>query len=132
MISVHGDEKDGPTQSTTIEVKVEEPRSPDDPSREAVSSSDVIAMKIEDLTYPLIYPLSPATTTRRHQRKSYNRSSLHRSARLAQCNVLKDLDIVGNDVKLDEGVIQEYAECLKQLLPPDLLKSLTSLKGHAS
>jgi hypothetical protein len=40
---------------------------------------------------------------------SYDRSSLYRSVRLAQCKVLKDLDLVGNDYKLKEGTIQDYA-----------------------
>uniref|UniRef100_A0A0A9A2V3 Uncharacterized protein n=1 Tax=Arundo donax TaxID=35708 RepID=A0A0A9A2V3_ARUDO len=33
--------------------------------------------------------------------------------------------------KFDEGVIQEYAKCLKEQLLPDLLKSLMSMKGCA-
>jgi hypothetical protein len=29
-----------------------------------------------------------------------------------------------NDGQLNENAIQEYAECMKELLPPDLLESL--------
>lgn len=68
-------------------------------------------------------------TRRRH--KSYDKSMVCRSARLAKHKVLKDLGIVRNDGKLNEDAIQEYAECVKELLPPDLLQSLMRTKGRA-
>ena len=40
--------------------------------------------------------------------------------------MLKDLGIVGNDGKLNEDAMQDIV-CLKELLPPDLLKPLMSL-----
>jgi hypothetical protein len=43
--------------------------------------------------------------------------------------MLKDLGIVGKDKKLNEGAMQDIVVCLKELLPPDLLKPLKSLKG---
>jgi hypothetical protein len=78
---------------------------------------------------PSLSPPSTKTTTRR--RKSYDRSSLRRSARLAQRNVLKDLGIIGGDRKFNEEAIQRYADHLWDLLPPELLKPLMSLRGHA-
>jgi hypothetical protein len=45
--------------------------------------------------------------------------------------VLKNLGIVDNDGKLNEDAIQDYADCLKELLPSDLHKLLMSLKGRA-
>ena len=46
--------------------------------------------------------------------------------------MLKDLGIiVGKDEKLDDDAMQDIVDCLKDLLPPYLLKSLMDLKGHA-
>jgi len=45
--------------------------------------------------------------------------------------VLKDLGVVGKDGKFNEGAMQYIVVCLKELLPPDLLKPLMSLKGRA-
>jgi hypothetical protein len=45
--------------------------------------------------------------------------------------VLIDLGIVGKDGKLDYNAIQDVVGCLKNLLPPDVLKPLMKLKGHA-
>nr|TKW19346.1 hypothetical protein SEVIR_4G014700v2 [Setaria viridis] len=95
--------EDNPSYSM-VEVKVEEAH-----------------MIIEDP--PIEVMSSPST-------KSYNRSSFRRSARIAQRNVLKDLGILGNDGKLND-VIQDSADHLKKLLPPDDLKPLMDLKGHA-
>nr|TKW34027.1 hypothetical protein SEVIR_2G278200v2 [Setaria viridis] len=85
----------------------------------------------EELGCPPTHTPSPPSTIARRRCKSYSRSSLHRSARNAQHNVLKDLGILGNDGKLNNDVIQDYADHLKELLPPDDLKPLIELKGHA-
>ena len=45
--------------------------------------------------------------------------------------MLKDLGIGGKDGKLDDDAMQDVVDCLKDLLPPYLLKSLMDLKGHA-
>ena len=45
--------------------------------------------------------------------------------------MLKDLGIVRKDGKLDDEAMQDVVDCLKELLPPDLLKSLMGLKGPA-
>ena len=45
--------------------------------------------------------------------------------------MLKDLDVVGKDGKINDDAMQEIMVCLKELLPPDLLKPLMSLKGRA-
>lgn len=74
--------------------------------------------------------------TSRCKRKSYDRTSLRRSIRLTQGNTLRRLGIIendgkfdedtiiGNDGKFDEDTIQDYADYLKELLPPDVLNSL--------
>ena len=62
--------------------------------------------------------------------KSFNRSSLPRSARLAQRKVLKDLGIIRDDGKHDEDAIQDCIDCLNELVPPNLLKSIMCLKGR--
>jgi len=103
----------------------------EDPPIEAMSPLVATPRKDEDLACPSMHPPSPLTKRTRCRRKSYDRSSLRRSARLAQRGVLKDLGIVGNDGKLNEDVVQIYAEHLKNLVPPDLLKSLMELKGRA-
>jgi hypothetical protein len=94
-----------------------------------MSSLAAIASE-KDLACP-IHPPSPPTTTTKHRRKSYDKSSLHRSARLAQHNVLKSLGVIGKDGKLSENAIQDIVDHLKNLLPPDLLKWLMDLKGRA-
>lgn len=43
--------------------------------------------------------------------------------------MLRDLGIFGKNGKLDEYKIQEYADYLKGLLPPNLLLALTHLRG---
>ena len=103
----------------------------EDPPIEAMSPLVATPRKDEDLACPSMHPPSPLTTRTRCRRKSYDRSSLRRSARLAQRGVLKDLGIDGNDGKLNEDVVQIYAEHLKELLPSDLLKPLMELKGCA-
>ncbi|CAN6338262.1 unnamed protein product [Urochloa humidicola] len=113
--------------TTHVEAMTDEPESLDDPLM------DFTVMKVNDLTCPSVHPSPPTTppmiaTTRR--RKFYDKSLLRRSARLAQ-HKLKDLGILGNDGKIDEDAIQEYADCLKELVPPDLLESLMHLKGRA-
>ncbi|CAN6272562.1 unnamed protein product [Urochloa humidicola] len=85
----------------------------------------------EDLGCPHIHPPSPPSMLARRRCESYDRSSLRRSAHLAQRSVLKDLGILGQDGKLNEKVIQGYAERLKELLPPEDLKPLMVLKGRA-
>ena len=45
--------------------------------------------------------------------------------------MLDDLGIVGKDGKINEDAMQDIVVCLKELLPPDLLKPLMSLKGRA-
>ena len=74
-------------------------------------------------------PPSPPAITARCRRKFYDKSSLRRSTRLAQRNVLKDLGIVGKYGKLDDVVIQDVVDCLEELCPSDLLKPLMELKG---
>jgi len=44
--------------------------------------------------------------------------------------VLKDLGIIRDGGKLDEDAIQDCGDCLKQLVPPNLLKSIMRLKGR--
>jgi hypothetical protein len=108
-----------------------EPRLVDDLLIEIGSSSSTRGRKDEDLAcYPLAPP-SLLTTTISCQCKSYNSSSLHRSARLAQRGVFKDLDIFGIDGKHSESSIQAYEDHLNELLSPYLLKKLLSLKGRA-
>jgi hypothetical protein len=85
----------------------------------------------EDLACPPLAPSLPSTTTIRCRCKSYNSSSLRRSACLAQRGAFKYFGIVGIDRKPNESSIQACADHLKELLPPDLLKKLLSLKGHA-
>jgi len=122
--------EDNPLHYTT-EVNDEVPRSIKDSSINATSSSMAIAMEENDPTCPSIHPPSPSTTPTRRRRKSYDRASLRRSGRIAQRNALKDLGVVGKDGKLNEGAMQDIVVCLKDLLPPDLLKPLKSLKGRA-
>ena len=114
--------EDSPLHSMT-KVNEEVPRSLQDPSSNATSS---IATAVENDLTP-----SPSAILARRQRKSYDRSSLHRSGRIAQRNVLKDLGVVGKDGKLNESAMQDIVVCLNELLQPDLLKPLMSLKGRA-
>ncbi|CAL4957144.1 unnamed protein product [Urochloa decumbens] len=100
---------DAPTLSL-VKTMIDEPQPPDDP-------------------LSLVTP--SVTRTSRCKRKSYDISSLRRSARIAQRNTLKRLGIIGNNGKIDEDVIQEYADYLKELLPPDVLNSLMRAKGRA-
>ncbi|KAL6610279.1 hypothetical protein ACP70R_040248 [Stipagrostis hirtigluma subsp. patula] len=116
--------KDSLVQPTT-EVKANVAQSPDDTPMKETSSLDVTPVAGEDLTNPP----SPPVTRARRRRESYNRSSLRRSARLAQRNMLKDLGVLENDGKLNEKVLEDYVDFLKELVPPDLLQSLSSLKG---
>ena len=44
--------------------------------------------------------------------------------------MLKDLGLIREDGKLDENAIQDYADRLKELVPPDLLQSIMRLKGR--
>ncbi|CAL4970217.1 unnamed protein product [Urochloa decumbens] len=122
--------EDSPTYSM-VEAKAKEAPTIGDPPIEVLSSSSTKG-NCEDLGCPLVHPpLSPPSTLARRRCKSYDRSSLRRSARLAQRSVLKDLGILGNDGKLNENVIQNYADHLKKLLSPEDLKPLMDLKGHA-
>nr|TKW29243.1 hypothetical protein SEVIR_3G383600v2 [Setaria viridis] len=116
---------DDSTQSS-VEVKSEHP---DDPLMEVAFPMDVTIMKIEELQVC--------------KRKSYDRTSLRRSIRLTQGNTLRRLGIIendgkfdedtiiGNDGEFDEDTIQDYADYLKELLPPDVLNSLMRTKGRA-
>ncbi|OEL36931.1 hypothetical protein BAE44_0002056 [Dichanthelium oligosanthes] len=112
---------DGPTL-ILVEAKLEEP--PDDLLLEALPPPD-------DTILPLSLRTPPSTITPRRKRKSYDKSSLRRSAHLAQRNILRNLGIIGNDGKFDEDAIQGYANYLKEVLPLDLLGSLMYAKGHA-
>ncbi|CAL5007591.1 unnamed protein product [Urochloa decumbens] len=116
--------EDGPAQSA-LEVKEENVQLIDD----SLIQSATGARKGE-ACLPIYAPSPPKMTTK-CRRKSYDRSSLRRSARLAQRGVLKDLGIIGNDGKLNDDAIQDCADRLKELLPPDLLGPLMSLKGRA-
>ncbi|CAL5065009.1 unnamed protein product [Urochloa decumbens] len=116
-------------EAPMIEVKVGEAPMIEDPPIEVTSSTK--ARNGENLGCPPIHPPSPPSTIARHRCKSYDRSSLRRSARLAQRSVLKDLGILGKDGKLNEKVIQDYVDRLKELLPPEDLKPLMVLKGRA-
>lgn len=74
----------------------------------------------------------PSTAITRRGRKSYDRSSFRRSARLvAQSGSLRNLGIITKDGKFDHDAIQHYADFLKELVPPDLLSSFMRAKGHA-
>ncbi|CAO2187777.1 unnamed protein product [Urochloa humidicola] len=59
--------------------------------------------------------------------------SIIASSKCSACSasMLKDLGILGKDGKLNEKVIQDYADRLKELLPPEDLKPLMVLKGRA-
>lgn len=107
------------------------PRLVEDLPIATMSSSSTRARVDEDLACPPLAPSLPSTTKVRCRFKSYNNSSLRRSARLAQRGAFKDLGIVGIDGKPNESSIQACADHLKELLPPDLLKKLLSFKGHA-
>ncbi|CAL5044567.1 unnamed protein product [Urochloa decumbens] len=122
--------EDVPTLSTVV-LKEEEARGTDDPSTEAVSSPTITALNGEDDGCPPMLPPSSASMTARRQRKSYDRTSVRRSARLAQRGVLKELGIIGSDGNLNDDAIQDYADRLKEILPPEHLKPLARLKGHA-
>lgn len=81
-------------------------------------------------------PRDPTTdgtidSLKRRRHNSYDKSFVHQSACLAKNKVLKDLGIVSDDGKLNEDAIQEYAECVKELLSPDLLKLLMLTDGRA-
>ncbi|CAN6247328.1 unnamed protein product [Urochloa humidicola] len=118
-------------EDPSIKVKAGEAPMIEDPPIEAMSSSSTEASNGEDIGCPPIHSPSPLPVIARHRCKSYDRSSLRRSARLAQRSVLKDLGILGKDGKLNEKVIQGYADRLKELLPPEDLKPLMILKGRA-
>ena len=88
-----------------------EPQQLEDPLIEDESSPTAVVRKGEDLACtPTLPPSTPTTKTRRRH-KSYDRSSLCRSARIANHGVLKNLGIVGNDGKCNEDAIQDYADC---------------------
>ncbi|CAL5044604.1 unnamed protein product [Urochloa decumbens] len=101
--------------------------------------SDVTVMENKNLTRSPVHlppPTEPPTTPPmvaivRSRHKSSGQSSLRRSARLAQRRILKNLGIMGNDGKLNDAAIQDCADSLKELLPPDVLKSLMGMKGRA-
>ena len=118
---------DGSTQSID-DIRIEEPKAPNDPPKEDV---DTIDLKIEDCTGPPVHAPPLMTPAMRRRCKSYEKSSVRRSTRLAKNKVLKDLGIITNDGKLNENAILEYAECMKELLPPDLLESLMRTEGRA-
>jgi len=116
---------------STTEVIVEVSQLADGPSLKAMSSPSATTGKEKDVPCPPVRSPSPPAVTARRRCKSYDRSSLRRSTRLAQRNVLNELGIVGKDGKLDDNAIQDIVGCLKNLLPPDLLKPLMELKGRA-
>ncbi|CAL4949615.1 unnamed protein product [Urochloa decumbens] len=115
-----------------IEVKAGEAPMIEDPLIEVMSSSSTKGTSGEDLGCPHIHPPSPPSMLARRRCKSYDRSSLRRSARLAQRSVLKDLGIHGKYGKLNEKVIQDYADRLKELLPPEDLRPLMVLKAASA
>jgi hypothetical protein len=117
--------KDGPSLSMVEDNT--KPRLVEDPPIVTIfSSTELERMRI---LHALFKPRSPSTTTVRYQRKSHNSSSLCQSARLAHHGVFKDLDIVGIDGKPNESSIQDCIDHLKELLSPNLLNKLLSLKG---
>jgi len=118
---------DGSTQSID-DIRIEEPKAPNDPPKEDV---DTIDLKIEDCTGPPVHAPQLMTPARRRRRKSYEKSSVRRSTRLAKNKVLKDLGIITNDGKLNENAILECAGCMKELSSPDLLESLMRTEGRA-
>ncbi|CAL5033467.1 unnamed protein product [Urochloa decumbens] len=122
--------EDVPTHSTGV-VKEEESRLTNDPLTEGGSSPTITALNGEDVGGHPILPPSSTSMTARRRRKSYDTTSLRRSARLAQRGVLKDLGIIGSDGSINDDVIQDYADRLKDILPPDHLKPLARLKGRA-
>ena len=97
-------------------VKANELQLVEDPTVKATSYLSTVARMGKDHASPPILPPSSTTMTARCQRNSYDRSSLHRSARPARCNVLKDLGVVENYGKLDEDVFRDYADHLQELL----------------
>ena len=103
----------------------------EDPPIEAMSPLVNTPRKDEDLACTSMHPPSPLSTRTRHRRKSYDRSLLCQSAYLVQHGVLKDLGIARNDEKLNEDVVQIYAERLNNFVLPNLLRSLRELKGRA-
>ena len=113
------------------EVTAEVSQLADGPSLKAMSSPSATTGKEKDVSCPPVRSPSPPAVIARRRRKSYDRSSLRRSTRLAQHNVLNELGIVGKDGKLNDNAIQDIVGCLKNLLPPDLLKPLMELKGRA-
>ncbi|CAO2143781.1 unnamed protein product [Urochloa humidicola] len=113
------------------EVKGEEAQLTEDSSLKVASPLDTMSTNDQYLGCPRIHPPTPPSMTARRQCKSYGRSSLRRSARLAQRSVLKDLGVLGEDGNLNEDVIQDYADRIKKLLPPDSLKPLKNLKSRA-
>lgn len=88
-----------------------EPQQLEDPLIEDESSPTAVVRKGEDLACTPTLPPSTPTMKTRHRHKSYDRSSLCRSARIANHGVLKNLGIVGNDGKCNEDAIQDYADC---------------------
>ncbi|CAN6339389.1 unnamed protein product [Urochloa humidicola] len=116
--------------SLSTVVKDEEARLTDDPSIEEVSSPTITTLNDDDVGCPPMLPPSASTTARRRH-KSYDKTSLRRSARLAQRGVLKELGIIGSDGNINDDAIQDYADRLKEILPPEHLKPLARLKGRA-
>ncbi|CAN6172601.1 unnamed protein product [Urochloa humidicola] len=122
--------EDDPSLSTVV-VKEEEVQLTDDPPTKEVSSPTITTLNGDDIGCPPMLPPSSASMTARRRRKSYDKTSLRRSARLAQRGVLKELGIIGSDGNINDDAIQEYADRLKEILPPDHLKPLARLKGRA-
>jgi hypothetical protein len=89
------------------------------------SSNITTASRDENLEIPLT-----STTTARRKHQSCDKSSFHRHSRSAAQNFLKDLGFIRKNGKLNEDKLQDFADLLKELLPPDLLLSLLSLKGR--
>ncbi|CAN6170070.1 unnamed protein product [Urochloa humidicola] len=122
--------EDVPILSTMV-VKEEETRLTDDPSTMEVTAPTITTLNGENVGCPPMLPPSSSSMIARRRRKSYDKTSLRRSARLAQRGVLKDLGIIGSDGNLNDDAIQDYADRLKEILPPDQLKPLARLKGRA-
>jgi hypothetical protein len=123
-------QEDAPMHSM-VEVNAGTSQQMEAPPIKATSSSSATARMEQDVACPPIHLPSPPAMKTRRRRKSYDKSSLRQSVRLARRSVLNDLGIVGKDGKLDDDAMQDVVDCLKELLPLDLLKSLMGLKGPA-
>jgi hypothetical protein len=114
----------------TIEVKEEEPWLIEDPLTEATSSFTTTT-RMDDVKVLSLYTQhmhtrtnklspSPLTSVARYHHTSYDRSPFNQSCMpFTVCGVLKDLNIVGNDTKLNNDTMQDYTcRIMDFFLPP--------------